>query len=158
MLVGVKYLSLVLSLPLWECGLKCYKSGGGNGGSRSLPLWECGLKFLPFLLPPMLFLSLPLWECGLKYCFFLLDYFMSWSLPLWECGLKSVTPALNFPIRPSLPLWECGLKSPLYHTWNYLWQVTPLVGVWIEICIVIACICLVVCHSPCGSVDWNKKI
>ena len=40
---------------------------------------------------------------------------------------KEVIPA------PSLPSWECGLKFFSSLVENYLEDVTPLVGVWIEI-------------------------
>ena len=36
----------LLSLPLWECGLKYRMSLGSGIRSVSLPLWECGLKYV----------------------------------------------------------------------------------------------------------------
>ena len=36
-----------------------------------------------------------------------------------------------------------------------MWEVTPLVGVWIEIVTDILFILGTERHSPCGSVDWN---
>ena len=55
----------------------------------------------------------------------------------------------------SLPLRECGLKWRDSGTENYLQNVTPLAGVWIEI--IRRLIYKHGCygHSPCGSVDWN---
>ena len=76
----------------------------------------------------------------------------------------------------SLPLWECGLKYSLFDNWHTLCEVTPLVGVWIEIIrkadsylinllvtplvgvwIEISSIRIRTrrfsSHSPCGSVD-----
>ena len=36
----------LLSLPLWECGLKCRYSALVDACNQSLPLWECGLKYV----------------------------------------------------------------------------------------------------------------
>ena len=37
----------LLSLPLWERGLKSAQTVGFDFLSTSLPLWERGLKFIP---------------------------------------------------------------------------------------------------------------
>ena len=48
--------------------------------------------------------------------------------------MKLIIPlVLIFGIR-SLPLWECGLKSIKLVCCDVACIVTPLVGVWIEIC------------------------
>ena len=56
----------------------------------SLPLWECGLKYVLVAQIHFLLTSLPLWECGLKYCKNKDCLKILLSLPLWECGLKSL--------------------------------------------------------------------
>ena len=62
------------------------------------------------------------------------DEIISKSLPLWECGLKSFpyqrTPTTN-SVTPLVGVWIeiCNIED--IGTSNY---VTPLVGVWIEIC------------------------
>ena len=38
--------TIIMSLPSWECGLKCYHGLYAKMDSGSLPSWECGLKFL----------------------------------------------------------------------------------------------------------------
>ena len=55
------------------------------------------------------------------------------SLPLWECGLKSDRRNKRRCMYRSLPLWECGLKLEITHYMLIMEEVTPLVGVWIEI-------------------------
>ena len=37
--------SLIMSLPSWECGLKCLTVAGMGDALASLPSWECGLKY-----------------------------------------------------------------------------------------------------------------
>ena len=59
------------------------------------------------------------------------------SLPLWECGLKSKSAILNLHFEPSLPLWECGLKFDFWDKLIPVIEVTPFMGVWIEIHLVI---------------------
>ena len=54
------------------------------------------------------------------------------SLPLWKCGLKFKHCILVSYMFQSLPLWKCGLK---------------LMGNVL--------ILVLLCHFPCGSVDWN---
>ena len=72
----------------------------------SLPVWECGLKYHTLIVKSTLDRSLPVWECGLKY--FLMssvNQLASPSLPVWECGLKSIQRFDHvFTIRHSL----CG--------------------------------------------------
>ena len=55
------------------------------------------------------------------------------SLPAWECGLKS-SGLYVFSLSPmSLPAWECGLKFWVKGHDKNRHNVTPCVGVWIEI-------------------------
>ena len=61
------------------------------------------------------------------------DFRQDPSLPLWECGLKSKDISSSIHKIVSLPLWECGLKSGLKVKDDTILDVTPLVGVWIEI-------------------------
>ena len=60
---------------------------------------------------------------------------MSWnvsSLPAWECGLKySFIYCIESWVL-SLPAWECGLKSVVQAQAHHKIDVTPCVGVWIE--------------------------
>ena len=53
----------------------------------------------------------------------------------------------------SLPLWECGLKSQETEPELMVVNVTPLVGVWIEIKTELLQTVRLRSHSPCGSVD-----
>ena len=55
------------------------------------------------------------------------------SLPAWECGLKSLLHDAIACSNLSLPAWECGLKSKVAHNGKFDIEVTPCVGVWIEI-------------------------
>ncbi len=85
--------------------------GDESVASKSLPAWECGLKcnYTPYIIPP------------------------NKSLPAWECGLKS-SGLYVFSLSPmSLPAWECGLKFWVKGHDKNRHNVTPCVGVWIEI-------------------------
>ena len=62
---------------------------------------------------------------------------------------------LRWPLATSLPLRECGLKFNIGKRILNPLRVTPLAGVWIEIVNFLLTSMLCVCHSPCGSVDWN---
>ena len=77
--------------------------------------------------------SLPMRECGLKHhC--LMQSKPHWrSLPMRECGLKPKRARKVSKRSRSLPMRECGLKPALQKTCD-----------------------VKSCHSPCGSVDWNK--
>ena len=74
--------------------------------------------------------SLPLWERGLKLRDLIRVHCLSSSLPLWERGLKSSGNIKDDKVKWSLPLWERGLKLLCKNV--YL---------------------IVICRSPCGSVD-----
>ena len=53
----------------------------------------------------------------------------------------------------SLPLWECGLKFCIDGHVVTVLEVSPLVGVWIEIDQSVISTFALDGHSPCGSVD-----
>ena len=75
------------------------------------------------------------------------------SLPLRECGLKYMLEMPCYRMYMSLPLRECGLKLKLSLPSVELISVTPLAGVWIEICLCHKKLAPLIRHSPCGSVD-----
>ena len=55
------------------------------------------------------------------------------SLPLWECGLKfveSIYMIKNVQVTPLVGVW-IEINSVSISSWSL--SVTPLVGVWIEI-------------------------
>ena len=122
----------LMSLPLWECGLKYYNSDNSHNHFLSLPLWECGLKFRSTGLRHVNGCHSP---CGS----------VDWNYDYLKTGtLTSVTPLVGVwieiadrksleQIQMSLPLWECGLKSWSRNNPAVRKSVTPLVGVWIEI-------------------------
>ena len=97
----------------------------------SLPSWECGLKSLLILRTLHTILSLPSWECGLKF-------------PGWRCLCQSLL---------SLPSWECGLKFRALEDIVRGYEVTPFVGVWIEILPLFRRGSSFLRHSLRGSVD-----
>ena len=79
------------------------------------------------------------------------------SLPLRECGLKYVLLVDAIITLVSLPLRECGLKLLIDWFYYITYRVTPFAGVWIEICHTAFPGNHDLCHSLCGSVDWNPK-
>jgi len=98
-------------------------------------------------------MSLPLRECGLKQP--VADALSAYikSLPLRECGLKLHRADKGKFCSASLPLRECGLKQELIVESVGHFLVTPLAGVWIETGRYRFFLCLLMRHSPCGSVD-----
>ena len=80
----------------------------------SLPLWKCGLKLLSLTKNGRSMQSLPLWKCGLKYA---KGNHYNQSLlvtSLVEVWIEIKYPHCINPINLSLPLWKCGLKLS-YH-------------------------------------------
>ena len=147
---------LIPSLPSWECGLKYIIRICIELRKWSLPSWECGLKSPSCGRQYISLRSLPSWECGLKCTRCNCTERTLGSLPSWECGLKCSKHPVRSIIIASLPSWECGLKWWIW-PWKRLWgrghslrgsvdwnhwnkngkitapSVTPFVGVWIEI-------------------------
>ena len=68
LLLLVRLISALSSLPLWERGLKYETENVCDYRYRSLPLWERGLKSNMIEVDPTTIWSLPSWERGLKYC------------------------------------------------------------------------------------------
>ena len=123
----------ILSLPIWERGLKPTANHAVKAADRSLPIWERGLKPLllsyvyqvSFVAPYMgawietyIFVhfnapvsSLPIWERGLKLVNGLLMRKGPLSLPIWERGLKHRISVRLPRSGLSLPIWERGLKQ-----------------------------------------------
>ena len=71
-----------------------------------------------------------MWERGLKPLWLQVLIYLVVSLPVWERGLKLYILAFTIRYTQSLPVWERGLKL----------MVTFILVV-------------VICRSPCGSVD-----
>ena len=81
----------------------------------------------------MLLLSLPTWECGLKLYNFQQILLMLMSLPTWECGLKSclkIDHGLSYNVTPYMGVW---IEIPPTSLFLLVLVVTPYMGVWIEI-------------------------
>ena len=78
----------MMSLPLWECGLKSQLVNNRFPTRQSLPLWECGLKSY----------GVPQFFKG-KYV-----------TPLVGVWIEIARPQEATEKIKSLPLWECGLK------------------------------------------------
>ena len=97
------------------------------------------------------------------------------SHPAWVCGLKQRRLLCKDIGSVSHPAWVCGLKLPQMRL-QYLFVVTPCVGVWIETSIIKSCCPLTTshpawvcglkpfwrwrsdterCHTLRGCVDWN---
>ncbi len=55
------------------------------------------------------------------------------SPPMWGCGLKLHSLTLNWITFVSPPMWGCGLKFLVPFRVEPAAEVTPYVGVWIEI-------------------------
>ena len=121
--------------------------------------------------------SHPLWVCGLKYC---INHSCKERVRHTLYGCVDWNRNLMNFIREhpeSHPLWVCGLKF-LITSWIILFSaVTPFMGVWIEIRILLKnsttaasshplWVCglkscnrveqqLIFCHTLYGCVDWN---
>ena len=85
-------------------------------------------------IPTISVVSLPLWECGLKLICLFLVRLRNCVTPLVGVWIEILSKYLQQHPLWSLPLWECGLKL---HINSFLLTI--------------------VCHSPCGSVDWNHQ-
>ena len=119
----------------------------------SLPLRECGLKLLFHCSILGLRQVTPLagvWiEIPDKDCIF----FPEIVTPL--AGVWIEIPCVNNSINTAYvtPLAGVWIEIELFTMLIPAFLVTPLAGVWIEIAIRVQNVCLMVCHSPCGSVD-----
>ena len=118
----------------------------------SLPLWECGLKFSKVPLPAMQFLVTPLvgvWIEILSKIHMISSIRVTPLVGVWIEIVKYESSFLPVKVTPlvgvwieitivttgttatkSLPLWECGLKFAYRFLTISYWR-----------------------HSPCGSVD-----
>ena len=56
-------------------------------------------------------------------------------------------------VSMSLPVWECGLKYYIFMYYKSQEEVTPCVGVWIEMALYLFFNPFGTRHSLCGSVD-----
>ena len=100
----------------------------------SLPSWECGLKYQQWLLRCSLLFVTPFVGVWIEICIH------STQLTPKECHSLRGSVDWNFyrsmmgyKLTPSLPSWECGLKYNSNKQRDRRSEVTPFVGVWIEI-------------------------
>ena len=93
-------------------------------------------------------------ECGLKFTNFDTTIDQDLSLPLRECGLKLSTCQMR---RKRFCHSPCGSVdwNNRYGWTGWIYHVTPLAGVWIEMQKMVRLLLTYHRHSPCGSVDWN---
>ena len=75
------------------------------------------------------------------------------SLPSRECGLKSYSWAYAFPVSKVTPLAGVWIEICLLGQGCNHPRVTPLAGVWIEISVSFESNLIMSSHSPRGSVD-----
>ena len=167
----------ITSLPVWECGLKyCDIVGISIYLSHSL----CGsvdwnycaiIQKQRHIVTPCVGVWIEMvsrnagnhTEIGHSLC-----GSVDWNNPEMQrivkyvshslCGSVDWNPTsyLNFTTDSgSLPVWECGLKWMENPEMELILQVTPCVGVWIEIFASIRTVGRSWSHSLCGSVDWN---
>ena len=101
----------LLSLPLWERGLKSTSKYFVCHSRLVAPLVGAWIEMIISGMPSTsAFMSLPLWERGLKSTTSPVLYTSKPSLPLWERGLKFQSVLRHCRKMWSLPLWERGLK------------------------------------------------
>ena len=121
----------------------------------SLPVWECGLKFTIGQEQPTVLASLPVWECGLKFgwnirCKEVLT--VTPRVGVWIEIINSTNRLASPLVTPRVGVW-IEMKNEGIPCESA--SVTPRVGVWIEIFCRFTYQSFFPCHSPCGSVDWN---
>ncbi len=79
-----------------------------------------------------------------------------WNFLILTCTIYILAPGKHLPVPKSLPSRECGLKSlPLFFV-LFVNNVTPLAGVWIEICGSL-CLCDYYKVTPLAGV-WIEMI
>ena len=81
----------------------------------SLPLWERGLKYTIKVFKSMLIIVAPLVGAWIEISSKHFHLSRNQSLPLWERGLKLSPLEVILTRNLSLPLWERGLKYSLSH-------------------------------------------
>ena len=79
---------LKLSLPLWECGLKCITTRSSLRIASVTPLVGVWIEMVEKLAQSIELMVTPLVGVWIEIHVPLLASCFARSLPLWECGLK----------------------------------------------------------------------
>ena len=124
------------------------------GASTSLPLRKCGLKRRSQERSNLLASHFP---CGsVDWNVMLLTWIARQRVTsLAEVWIETPMSGIRAAKTTSLPLRKCGLKHTRGGYLNNPANVTSLAEVWIETETHRPHYHLIVCHFPCGSVDWN---
>ncbi len=128
------FCGILLSLPLWKCGLKLIVFFGNQTDLRHFPCGSVDWNISTGDTYICCIQSLPLWKCGLKWCRHVQYAHDVLSLPLWKCGLKS---------RWNNQWWRRNTVTSLVEVWIEIFHHNTKGNVWKS-------------HFPCGSVDWNR--
>ena len=100
----------LLSLPMRERGLKCYRRFSYSVNAASLPMRERGLKYLPTCLFEASPSSLPMRERGLKYIGIAADEPKRVVAPHAGAWIEMIEVTDGKVHLTSLPMRERGLK------------------------------------------------
>ena len=139
---------------MWECGLKRTRVAGYREDALSLLMWECGLKPQLWRTSKSKSRSLLMWECGLKLCpmRIIRTQWLSHSLcgsVDWNftqirivfvgrshslCGSVDWNRHLVYNLVWGISHSLCGSVDWNWklETGQFVENVTPYVGVWIE--------------------------
>ena len=129
--MGISSVQQVVSLLMWECGLKHVGTACGKIHVGSLLMWECGLKHLthstsisykvtpyvgvwietfPDYVDAEMYKVTPYVGVWIETTHDCIDKGRIRSLLMWECGLKHTCFCEFLLGLLSLLMWECGLK------------------------------------------------
>ena len=97
--------------------------------------------------------SHPVWVRGLKQKFCVMSELSDRSHPVWVRGLKLLFLRFCLRLLKSHPVWVRGLKRFDFYNLNYLIEVAPRVGAWIETRSTEITFKALSSRTPCGCVD-----
>ena len=116
-------------------------------------MWGCGLKFLGEAVPLIEQIVTPYVGVWIEIASTARAVITARSPPMWGCGLKYLKSRKLVERHGSPPMWGCGLKLLLSIGLLQLEDVTPYVGVWIEILKIYPKTLYFFRHPLCGGVD-----
>ena len=162
---------------MWERGLKHQNVSYNLWQQKSLPMWECGLKLRSEWVGKITYRHSPCgsvdWNFISHYTYFV--FIVTPHVGVWietsykvmkhngtchsPCGSvdwnnEKLFAAERPEVTPRVGVW---IETECIRFYIDKLSVTPRVGVWIETSQCRQATKTLPCHSPCGSVDWNRS-
>ena len=146
---------LLLSHPVWVCGLKLFSAAWMNTGSPVTPCMGVWIETSLLKVRAEGGFVTPCMGVWIETILITRACRLTMSHPVWVCGLKRFTAARYSAASRVTPCMGVWIETETYYPGSRRHGVTPCMGVWIETNSEGKKRERIASHTLYGCVDWN---